>query len=128
MLALDEAEHISMLRDTLRRFIDKEMPRELVKKWDKQNYFPRDVHDKLAQLGLMGLTVGEEYGGSGRDISAMIMVIEELCSRSMAVGCAYIQSACYAALNLEDVASEQQKRELLPRVASEGLMFAYGFS
>lgn len=128
MLALDEAEHISMLRDTLRRFVDKEMPRELVKKWDKENYFPRDVHDKLAALGLTGLTVPEEYGGSGRDITAMIMVIEELCSRSMAVGCAYIQSACYAALNLEEVASEEQKRELLPRVASEGLMFAYGFS
>jgi alkylation response protein AidB-like acyl-CoA dehydrogenase len=128
MQPLDEAEHIAMLRDTLRRFIDREMPRDLVKKWDKENYFPRDVHAKLVELGLTGLTVPEEYGGSGRDITATIAVIEELCSRSMAVGCAYIQSACYAGLNLEEVASEEQKRALLPRVANAGLMFAYGIS
>jgi alkylation response protein AidB-like acyl-CoA dehydrogenase len=128
MNAPEEADHIAMLRDTLRRFIDKEMPRDRAQMWDKQNIFPREVHDKLVALGLTGLTVAEEYGGSGRDITATIMVIEELCSRSMAVGCAYIQSSCYAALNLGEVGSEAQKRELLPRVASEGLMFAYGFT
>lgn len=124
----DEAEHVGMLRDTLRRFIDKEMPRPLVQQWDKRNEFPRDVHDKLVALGLTGLTVPEAYGGSGRDITATIMVIEELCSRSMAVGCAYIQAACYAGLNLCEVGSDAQKAALLPRVANEGLMFAYGFT
>lgn len=128
MQAMDEAEHISMLRETLHRFIDKEMPRELAKQWDKKNHFPRDVFDKLVELGLTGLTVSEQYGGSGRDITAMVAVIEELCGRSMAVGCAYIQSACYAGLNLEEVASQEQKDTLLPRVAGEGLMFAYGIS
>ena len=128
MNAPDEAEHITMLRSMLRRFIENEMPRDLVQMWDKQNIFPRDVHDKLVELGLTGLTVPEEYGGSGRDITATIMVIEELCSRSMAVGCAYIQSSCYAGLNLVEVASEEQRRTLLPRVAGEGMMFAYGFT
>lgn len=123
-----EADHIAMLRDTMRRFIEKEMPRDLAQKWDKENFFPRDVHDKLVELGLTGLTVAEEYGGSGRDITATIVVIEELCSRSMAVGCAYIQSACYAGLNISEVASDEQRRTLLPKVASEGLMVAYGFS
>ena len=124
----DESEHVAMLRDTLRRFIDKEMPRKLVRQWDRNVYFPRDVHDKLVALGLTGLTVAEEYGGTGRDITAMIMVIEELSSRSMSVASGYIQSACYAALNIAEVASEEQKRTLLPRVANEGLMVAYGFS
>lgn len=125
---LHESEHITMIRDSLVSFVEKEMPRELAKKWDKENYFPRDVYDRLVELGWMGITVSEQYGGSGKDITAMIVVIEELCSRSMAVGCAYIQSSCYAGLNLEEVASEAQKTELLPRVAGEGLMFAYGIS
>lgn len=128
MQALEEAEDIAMLRSTLQRFIEKEMPRELAKKWDKECYFPRDVHDKLVALGLTGITVPEEYGGSGRNVTAMVMAIEELCGRSMSVGCAYIQSACYAGLNLDEVASEAQKSELLPRVAGEGLLFAYGIS
>jgi alkylation response protein AidB-like acyl-CoA dehydrogenase len=128
MAMIEENEERTMLRAMLRRFVDKEMPRDLVKTWDRRNLFPRDVHDKLVGLGLTGLTVPEAYGGAGRDVVSTIIVIEELCARSMAVGCAYIQSACYAGLNLSEVGSEAQKRELLPQVAGRGLMFAYGFS
>lgn len=124
----EESEQTAMIRSSLKSFVEKEMPRDLVKRWDKENYFPRDVHDKLVEMGCMGLTVSEQYGGSGKDIAATVVVIEELCSRSMSVGCAYIQSTCYAGLNLEEVASEQQKEMLLPKVAQEGLMFAYGLS
>ncbi len=124
----EESEQTAMIRSSLKSFVEKEMPRDLVKRWDKGNYFPRDVHDKLVEMGCMGLTVSEQYGGSGKDIVATVVVIEELCSRSMSVGCAYIQSTCYAGLNLEEVASEQQKELLLPKVAQEGLMFAYGLS
>lgn len=125
---LVETEDQGMLRDMLRRFVEKEMPRDRVKAWDRESRFPRDVHDKLAALGLTGLTVPEAYGGSGRNVVSTIIVIEELCARSMSVGCAYIQSVCYAGLNLTEVGSEAQKRELLPKVAENGLMFAYGFS
>lgn len=123
-----EPEHLVMLRETLRRFVEREMPRDRVKQWDRQEQFPVAVHRGLVELGLTGLTVDEEYGGSGRDITAMVVAIEELSARSMAVACAYIQSACYAGLNISDVGSDEQKRTLLPRVATEGLMFSYGFS
>jgi alkylation response protein AidB-like acyl-CoA dehydrogenase len=128
MTMLVETEDQTMLRSMLRRFVEKEMPRDLVKTWDRGNLFPRDVHDKLVALGLTGLTVPEAYGGSGREVVSTIIVIEELCARSMSVGCAYIQSVCYAGLNLGEVGSEAQKRELLPKVAGQGLMFAYGFT
>ncbi len=128
MLTSQEPEHLTLLRDTLRRFIDKEMPRDLVRQWDREDHFPSDVYQGLVDLGLTGLTVAEEYGGSGRDITAMIMTIEELSARSMAVSTGYIQSACYAGLNIADVGSEEQRRTLLPRVATEGLKFSYGFS
>lgn len=125
---MEESENIEMLRDTLTRFIDREMPRTLAQQWDRDNHFPADIHRKLADLGLMGLTVPEAYGGTGRDIRATVLAIEMLCGRSMAVGGPYIQSACYAGLNLAEVASERQKRELLPRVVNEGMIFAYGIS
>lgn len=125
---LQESEHLSMIRESVASFVENEMPRHLAQKWDKENHFPRDVYDKLVKLGWMGLTVSEQYGGSGRDIVATVAVIEELCSRSMAVGGGYIQSSCYAGLNLEEVASEEQKAALLPRVVNEGLIFAYGIS
>jgi alkylation response protein AidB-like acyl-CoA dehydrogenase len=77
-------DHIPMLRDTLRRFVSEEMPRAKAAKWDKDNHFPRDVLNKLAELGLMGLTVSEEYGGLGRDILGTMITIEELSRRSLA--------------------------------------------
>ncbi|MGA0027978.1 MAG: acyl-CoA dehydrogenase family protein [Steroidobacteraceae bacterium] len=117
-----------MLRDTLERFIEREMPLEAARQWDRDNHFPLEVHRKLAELGLMALAVPEAYGGAGRDIEAIVTVIELLSARSMAVAGPYIQSACYAGLNLAEVGSEQQKQTLLPRVVEEGLIFAYGIS
>ena len=96
MLQFQEPEHVAMMRESVARFVKNEMPRELAQQWDRDNHFPRDVHNKLVELGVMGLTVPEEYGGSGRDITATVAVIEELCSRSLAVGGGYINSACYA--------------------------------
>ncbi len=124
----EDDDQIGLLRDMLARFIENEMPPDRVRRWDKENHFPADIHRKLAGLGVMGLTVPKEYGGSGPNLRATMMVIEMLCERSMAVGGPFIQSACYAGLNIAEVGSEQQKQELLPRVASEGLIFAYGIS
>ena len=124
----DLPEHIVLLQDTLRRFVSQHMPREAAAKWDNDNHFPRDVFRKLAELGVMGLTVPEQYGGAGRDILATLIVIEELSKRSLAVAVPYIMSACYAGMNLVECASERQKRELLPKVALGELTFAYGWT
>ena len=128
MNQFQEPEHVTMLRNTLRQFIEKEMPRDKVREWDKDDYFPREVFKKLADLGVTSLTVPEEYGGSGKDMIATIAVIEELCTRSLGVASGYIFCACYAGLNIAEVASEKQKEELLPKVAKGELLFSYGIS
>lgn len=123
-----EPDHIRQLRATLGRFIDREMPRVEAGRWDKDNHFPREVFRKLADLGMMGLTVPEEYGGTGRDILATMVTIEELSRRSLAVSVPYIMATCYAGMNIEECATEEQKRELLPRVVDGSLIFAYGWT
>lgn len=123
-----EPEHIRLLRDTMRKFVVQHMPRQLVAKWDKENHFPRDVFDKLAATGVMGLTIPEEYGGTGRDIVATMVVIEELAKRSLAVAVPYIMAACYAGMNVVECGSEQQKRQLLPKIAAGRMIFAYGWT
>lgn len=127
-MSFNEPDHIRQLRDTLGRFVEKEMPRDAAAQWDKANHFPRDVFKKLAFLGVLGLTVPEEYGGVGRDILATMVVIEELSRRSLAVAVPYIMAACYAGMNIEECASEEQKREFLPRVVDGKLIFAYGWT
>ena len=123
-----ETEELKLLRDSVRRFVDRNMPREAARKWDRENIFPRDVYDALAEMGVMGLTVPTEHGGQGVDIPATMVVIEELAKRSSAVACPYIMTACYAGMNLAESGSELQKRKLLPKVAAGKLIFAYGLS
>lgn len=123
-----EDEQITQMREMLRRFVAKEMPRNLAAQWDRDNHMPRDVLAKLGELGLMGLTVPEEFGGSGRNIVAAMVVIEELSKRSLAVSVPYIMSACYAGMNLVECADADQKAALLPRVADGSLLFAYGLT
>jgi alkylation response protein AidB-like acyl-CoA dehydrogenase len=127
-MMLDEPEHIRLLRDATRRFVDQHMPRDAAKKWDKENVFPKDVFAALAKMGVMGLTVPPEYGGQGVDIPATMAVIEELAKRSSAVACPYIMAACYAGMNLVESGSESQKRAFLPKVAKGEFLFAYGLS
>lgn len=123
-----ESDDISQLRDTLRKFVKKEMPRQLVAQWDKANAFPRDVFRKLAELGVFGLTVPEEYGGLGRDIVATMVVIEELAQRSLAIALPYICSVCYAGMNIVECGSPEQKKAILPKVVDGSMIFAYGWT
>lgn len=127
-LNFDEPEHVRMLRETTRRFVEAEMPREKAREWDRGNIYPAEVMKKLGEMGMMGLTVEERYGGAGVDIYATMAVIEEIAKRSVAVACPYIMAVCYAGMNLGESASEEQKQELLPKVASGNLLFAYGLS
>ncbi|MFN9162271.1 MAG: acyl-CoA dehydrogenase family protein [Alphaproteobacteria bacterium] len=123
-----ESAHHQLLRDSTRRFVERHMPREAARRWDRENFFPRDVYDTLAEMGVMGLTVPEEYGGQGVDLIGTMIVIEELAKRSSAVACPYIMTACYAGMNLVEQGSDAQKKALLPRAAAGKLLFAYGLS
>ncbi len=124
----DEPEHLSALRDTLRRFVAAEMPPERVREWDREHRFPPELFRKLADLGVCGLTVDEVYGGAGRDLVAAVVVIEELCQRGSFAAGPFIHCAFYGGVNVSENGSEAQKRELLPRLARGELLFAYGLS
>jgi alkylation response protein AidB-like acyl-CoA dehydrogenase len=124
----DEAEQTKALRDTIRRFLDKEMPRELARALDQKAAHSPALFRKLCSLGVAGLTVPEEYGGSGVDILSAIVVIEELARRGSSLAGPYIHCAFYGSMNIVENGNEAQKREYLPKLASGELLFAYGLS
>ena len=128
MYFADEPEHIGMLRETLRRFVAEEMPADRVRQWDREHRFPPELFAKLAELGVCGLTIDEEYGGQGRDLVAAVAVIEELCRGGAFAAGPFIHCAFYGGINIGENGSPEQKRELLPRLAAGELTFAYGLS
>lgn len=124
----DESEQITMLRESLRRFLDKELSREEARQFDQTMEFPREKFKKLCELGVTGLTTPEEYGGMGVDILAAIVTVEELARRGTSLAGPFIHCAFYGAMNILENGSENQKRELLPKLASGEILFAYGLS
>jgi len=124
----DEPDHVAELRRQLRRFVAEHAPREKRRQWDREHTFPRDLYRRLADMGLMGLTIDEAYGGAGQDIVAAVAVIEELTRAGVFLAGPYIHTAFYGGMNISENGSEAQKRELLPRLARGEITFAYGLS
>jgi len=124
----EEDEEITALRETIRRFVAKECPPAVVSQWDKEDFIPRAVLHRLGELGLCGLCVPEEYGGSGRQVQAMVATLEELARASSGLASYYCMCAAYAGLNISESGTEAQKRKLLPEIAAGRLSFSYGLS
>lgn len=123
-----EPEHIGMLRQSIRRFLEKEAPRETMARWDEEDRVPRALFDKIVELGVCGMTIPEAYGGIGRDILGTMVTVEELSRRSMVIATQFLMNACYGSMNILASGNEEQKQRLLPRLAAGELLFAYGLS
>ncbi len=121
-------EDIVAIRDTIRRFIAKECPPQTVSKWDKEDFIPREYLHRLGDLGLCGLCVPEEYGGSGRNVMAMVVALEELARASSGLASYYCMCAAYAGLNISESGTNEQKAKLLPEIATGRVSFSYGLS
>lgn len=128
MYFTDEPEHLTLLRDTLRRFLAAELPPAKARQCDRDKRFDRQSFRRLAELGVCGLTIAPEYGGQGRDLVAAVAVIEELARHGPALAAPFIHCAFYGGVNISESGSEAQKRELLPQLARGEISFAYGLS
>ncbi|MDP3895438.1 MAG: acyl-CoA dehydrogenase family protein [Mesorhizobium sp.] len=123
-----EPEHIGMLRDSIRKMLDRHATRAQMAKWDDEDKVPRSLMDPIRELGICGMTIPEEYGGTGRDVLATMVAVEELSRRSMVIGTLYLMNACYGSMNILASGSEEQKRTMLPKFANGEILFAYGLS
>src|SRR6478736_3925619 len=88
VLKFDHGETIDMLRESARQFAAREIaPRAA--EIDRTNQFPPDLWRKLGDLGLLGITVEEEYGGTSMGYLAHVIAMEEVSRGSASVGLSY---------------------------------------
>lgn len=112
------------LQQMVRKFVEREMPKEAVATWDRDREFPPDLLDKMAGIGLMGASIPEEFGGSGGGVVEETIVLEELARHSSTVALAYGLDVSFGAVTIERHGSDAQRREFLPKIASGELHFA----
>lgn len=110
-------EEHKMLRQTVREFVEGEVEPQ-AHEFDRAERFNLPLFRKLGELGLLGLTVPEAYGGSGMDALAAVIVHEELSASDPGFALAYLAHSMLCVNNIAVNANEEQKMRLLPKLCS----------
>ena len=122
-----ESDNQKMVRDMARDFAEKEI-RPHFMEWDESQEFPVPLFKKLGELGLMGIFIPEEYGGSGmnyHDYITAIVEISKVCG-SIGLSVAAHNSLCTGHIYYNG--SEEQKKKYLPKLASAEWIGAWGLT
>ena len=85
--------------------------------WDREHRFPDELYPKLAELGLMGVCVPEEYGGAGADFLSYVLVLEELSRADAGVGVTVAVHTSAATLPILAFGTEEQRSRFVPPLA-----------
>ena len=120
-------EEFDALRDTVKRMCDSELaPRAA--EIDRDNEFPADMWRKLGDLGLLGMTIPEAYGGTALGYVAHVVAMEEVSRASASVGLSYGAHSNLCANNLYLNGSEAQRHKFLPKLCSGEFVGALAMS
>ncbi|MDX6388337.1 MAG: hypothetical protein QOD85_2139 [Gaiellaceae bacterium] len=111
-LTQDQREIQALARDFARAEIEPH-----ASAWDRDHHFPRELFGKLAEIGLMGACVPEEYGGAGADFLSYILVLEELSRTDAGVGVTVAVHTSAATLPILAYGTDEQKSRFVPPLA-----------
>jgi len=110
-------EDIDMLRESVERFAQSEIA-PIAAEVDEKNEFPQEMWGKLGEMGLLGMTVSEEYGGSDMGYLAHLVCMEEISRASGSIGLSYGAHSNLCVNNIFLNGTEAQKKKYLPKLCS----------
>jgi short/branched chain acyl-CoA dehydrogenase len=123
----DPSHEHELVRDTVRDFA-REKVAPVAEELDREHRFPYELVAELAELGLMGMTIPEEYGGAGADTVSYAIAIEELTRVDSSVAITVAAHHSLGTLPIYYYGSDDQKRQWLPELASGKKLAAFGLT
>ena len=116
-----------LIRDTVREFaLTRVAP--VAEELDREARFPYELIAEMAELGLMGIPIPEEYGGAGSDTVSYAIAVEELTRIDSSVAITVAAHTSLGTMPIYLYGSEEQKQEWLPRLASGEALAAFGLT
>ncbi|MGH3004381.1 MAG: acyl-CoA dehydrogenase family protein [Gaiellaceae bacterium] len=123
----DLSDEHELLRRTVREFAEERIA-PVAEELDREHRFPYDIVAELAELGLMGIPVPEEYGGSGGDTLGYAIAVEELTRIDSSVAITLAAHTSLGTMPIFLFGTEEQKREWLPDLAAGKRLGAFGLT
>src|ERR671924_1378920 len=114
------------ITEMVRQFVDNEVI-PTAEEYDHEDKFPEAVVDQMKELGLFGVTIPEEYGGMGLDLTTYAMIVEEL-SRGWISISGIVNTHFIGSYLLMKFGTDEQKEKYLPRMATGELRAAFSLS
>jgi short/branched chain acyl-CoA dehydrogenase len=124
---LDLSQEHELLRNTVREFATERVA-PVAEELDRESRFPYELVAEMAELGLMGIPIPEEYGGAGSDTLAYSIAIEELTRIDSSVAITVAAHTSLGTMPILMFGNEEQKREWLPQLASGEKLAAFGLT
>jgi alkylation response protein AidB-like acyl-CoA dehydrogenase len=122
----DKTDEQKAITEMVRQFVDNEVL-PIAEEHDHEDKFPEAVVEQMKELGLFGVTIPEEYGGMGLDLTTYAMIVEEL-SRGWISVSGIVNTHFIGSYLLMKFGTEEQKQEFLPRMATGELRAAFSLS
>jgi short-chain 2-methylacyl-CoA dehydrogenase len=126
-LNLDLTQEHELVRSTVREFAEQRVA-PVAEELDREGRFPYELVAELSELGLMGMTIPEEYGGGGADTVSYAIAVEELTRIDSSVAITVAAHHSLGTLPIYYFGSEEQRRESLPELASGKRLAAFGLT
>jgi short/branched chain acyl-CoA dehydrogenase len=123
----DLSEEQELLRRTVREFAEERIA-PVAEELDREHRFPYEIVAELAELGLMGIPIPEEYGGGGGDTLSYAIAVEELTRVDSSVAITVAAHTSLGTMPILLYGNEEQKREWLPDLASGKKLAAFGLT
>jgi alkylation response protein AidB-like acyl-CoA dehydrogenase len=120
-------ENVTMIRQTVRDFAEKNI-KPYFMEWDESQEFPVHIFKALGELGLMGVLVPEEYGGSGLGYHEYVAAIEELAKVCGSIGLSMAAHNSLCTGHIMMFGNEEQKKNWLPKLATGEWIGAWGLT
>jgi alkylation response protein AidB-like acyl-CoA dehydrogenase len=127
MITFEHTENQELIRNTVRDFAEKNI-RPFLMEWDESQTFPRELFTKLGELGLMGVLVPHEYGGSGFGYYEYVAAIEELSKVCGSIGLSMAAHNSLCTGHILYFGNEEQKQRWLPKLATGEWLGAWGLT